>query len=199
MLKRVCVYCGSGVGGQDGYAEAARALGRALVARGLGLVFGGGRIGMMGVLAETVLQGGGEAIGVIPKDLMDKGLGLATATSLRVVGTMHARKALMAELADAFVALPGGFGTAEEFFEALTWAQLGLHTKPCGLLNIKGYFDDLIRFIDHAVEQEFIHPSHRALLLVDRSPEALLTQLTAWKPPPAEDKAVWARGLLKES
>jgi uncharacterized protein (TIGR00730 family) len=153
---------------------------------------------MMGVLAETVLRGGGEAIGVIPKDLMDKGLGLATATSLRVVETMHARKALMAELADAFIAMPGGFGTAEEFFEALTWAQLGLHTKPCGLLNVKGYFDHLIRFIDHAVEQEFIHPAHRALLLVDQSPEALLTQLTEWTPPPAKDKAVWARGLIKE-
>ena len=198
MLKRVCVYCGSGVGGQDGYAEAARALGCALVERGLGLVFGGGRIGMMGVLAEAVLQGGGEAIGVIPKNLMDKGLGLATATSLRVVETMHARKALMAELADAFIAMPGGFGTAEEFFEALTWAQLGLHTKPCGLLNVKGYFDHLIRFIDHAVEQEFIHPAHRALLLVDQEPDSLLAQLTAWKPPPIKDKAVWARGLVKE-
>jgi uncharacterized protein (TIGR00730 family) len=197
MLKRVCVYCGSGVGGQDGYAQAARALGRALVERGLGLVFGGGRIGMMGVLAETVLAGGGEAIGVIPQDLMDKGLGLATATSLRVVGTMHARKALMAELADAFIAMPGGFGTAEEFFEALTWAQLGLHAKPCGLLNVKGYFDHLIHFIDHAVEQQFLHPSHRALLLVDQSPEALLTRLAAWKPRPAQDKAVWARGLVK--
>jgi uncharacterized protein (TIGR00730 family) len=197
MLKRVCVYCGSGVGGQDGYAQAARALGRALVERGLGLVFGGGRIGMMGVLAETVLAGGGEAIGVIPQDLMDKGLGLTTATSLRVVGTMHARKALMAELADAFIALPGGFGTAEEFFEALTWAQLGLHAKPCGLLNVKGYFDHLIHFIDHAVEQQFLHPSHRALLLVDQSPEALLTRLAAWKPRPAQDKAVWARGLVK--
>jgi uncharacterized protein (TIGR00730 family) len=197
MLKRVCVYCGSGVGGQDGYAQAARALGRALVERGLGLVFGGGRIGMMGVLAETVLAGGGEAIGVIPQDLMDKGLGLTTATSLRVVGTMHARKALMAELADAFIAMPGGFGTAEEFFEALTWAQLGLHAKPCGLLNVKGYFDHLIHFIDHAVEQQFLHPSHRALLLVDQSPEALLTRLAAWKPRPAQDKAVWARGLVK--
>jgi uncharacterized protein (TIGR00730 family) len=199
MLKRVCVYCGSGVGGQDGYADAARVLGRALVERGLGLVFGGGRIGMMGVLAETVLAGGGEAIGVIPQDLMDKGLGLATATSLRVVETMHARKALMAELADAFIALPGGFGTAEEFFEALTWAQLGLHAKPCGLLNVKGYFDHLIRFVDHAVEQEFIHPSHRALLLVDQSPEAMLDRLTSWMPPPARDKAVWARGLIKEN
>jgi len=196
MLKRVCVYCGSGVGGHDEYADAARALGRALVERGVGLVFGGGRIGMMGVLAETVLQGGGEAIGVIPKDLMDKGLGLTTVTSLRVVETMHARKAMMADLADAFIAMPGGFGTAEEFFEALTWAQLGLHTKPCGLLNVKGYFDHLIRFIDHAVEQQFIDAAHRALLLVDDSPEALLDKLASWKPPPV-DKAAWATRLMK--
>jgi uncharacterized protein (TIGR00730 family) len=198
MIKRICVYCGSGVGGHDGYADAARALGRALVARGVGLVFGGGRIGMMGVLAETVLQGGGEAIGVIPRDLMDKGLGLTTATSLRVVETMHARKALMAELADAFIAMPGGFGTAEEFFEAITWAQLGLHTKPCGLLNVKGYFDHLIRFIDHAVEQQFIDPAHRALLLVDESSDALLAKLTTWKPP-VVDKAAWARRLTEDS
>jgi hypothetical protein len=197
MIKRVCVYCGSGVGGQDGYAEAARALGRALVARGVGLVFGGGRIGMMGVLAQTVLAGGGEATGVIPRNLMDKGLGLACATSLRVVETMHARKALMAELADAFIALPGGFGTAEEFFEALTWAQLGLHAKPCGLLNVHGYFDHLIRFVDHAVHEQFIDPAHRGLLLVDDAPEGLLAQLDAWQPPPI-DKAAWATKLMKE-
>jgi uncharacterized protein (TIGR00730 family) len=196
MLQRICVYCGSGVGGHDGYADAARALGRALVTRRIGLVFGGGRIGLMGVLAETVLQGGGEAIGVIPKDLMDKGLGLKTATSLRVVETMHARKAMMADLADGFIAMPGGFGTAEEFLEALTWAQLGLHTKPCGLLNVKGYFDDLIRFIDHAVEEGFIDSTNRALLLVDDSPEVLLDKLASWEPP-AVNKAAWAMKLLR--
>lgn len=197
MLRRICVYCGSGVGGHDGYADAARALGRALAERGMGLVFGGGRIGMMGVLAETVLQGGGEVIGVIPRDLMDKGLGLTTVTSLRVVESMHARKAMMTDLADGFIAMPGGFGTAEEFFEALTWAQLGLHIKPCGLLNVKGYFDHLIRFIDHAVEQQFIDAAHRALLLVDDSPEALLDKLASWKPP-AVDKAAWAMRLMKD-
>jgi uncharacterized protein (TIGR00730 family) len=196
MLGRICVYCGSGVGGHSAYADAARALGRALVERGIGLVFGGGRIGMMGVLAETVLQGGGEAIGVIPRDLMDKGLGLATVTSLRVVETMHARKAMMADLADAFIAMPGGFGTAEEFFEALTWAQLGLHVKPCGLLNVKGYFDHLIRFVDHAVEERFIDATNRALLLIDDSPATLLDKLTSWKPP-AVDKAAWATRLVK--
>lgn len=198
MTKQICVYCGSGVGGLDGYAEAARALGRALVERGIGLVFGGGRIGLMGVLAETVLAGGGEAIGVIPKDLMDKGLGLASVTSLRVVETMHARKALMAELADAFIAMPGGYGTAEEFFEALTWAQLGLHTKPCGLLNVHGYFDDLIRFVDHAVHEQFIDSANRGLLLVDDSPQGLLAQLDSWQPP-AVDKAAWATKLMKDS
>jgi len=197
MIKRVCVYCGSGVGAYDGYAEAARALGRSLVARGFGLVFGGGRIGMMGVLAQTVLAGGGEAIGVIPKDLMDKGLGLTSVTSLRVVETMHARKALMVELADAFIAMPGGFGTAEEFFEVLTWAQLGLHTKPCGLLNVHGYFDHLIRFVNHAVHEQFIDPAHRGLLLVDDSPEALLAKLDSWQPPMA-DKAAWATKLTKD-
>jgi len=197
MIRRVCVYCGSAVGGQDGYAEAARALGQALVARGFGLVFGGGRIGMMGVLARTVLAGGGEAIGVIPRDLMDKGLGLAGVTSMRVVETMHARKALMAELADAFIAMPGGFGTAEEFFEAVTWAQLGLHAKPCGLLNVHGYFDHLIRFVDHAVHEQFIDPAHRRLLLVDEAPEALLDQLTSWQPP-AVDKVAWATRLTKD-
>ncbi len=192
MIERICVYCGSGVGGREGYAEAAQALGRALVARGVGLVFGGGRIGMMGILGETVLAGGGEAIGVIPKHLEQKGLALTSVSSLRVVESMHARKALMAELADAFIAMPGGFGTAEEFFEALTWAQLALHLKPCGLLNIKGYFDHLIRFVDHAVQEGFIHPAHRDLMLVDSAPEALLDRLAAYQPSPAADKVIWA-------
>jgi uncharacterized protein (TIGR00730 family) len=191
-MKRVCVYCGSGVGAETGYAEAARALGRALVREGIGLVFGGGRIGMMGILAETVLAGGGEAIGVIPEYLREKGLALEGATSLHVVDGMHSRKALMADLADAFIALPGGFGTAEEFFEVLTWAQLGLHAKPCGLLNIAGYFDHLVRFVDHAVEQEFIAPAHRVLLLVDEGPDALLRRLASYKAAP-QDKARRAR------
>jgi uncharacterized protein (TIGR00730 family) len=183
------------MGGHNGYADAARALGRALVERRIGLVFGGGRIGMMGVLAETVLQGGGEAIGVIPKHLEEKGLALTSVTSLRIVETMHVRKALMAELADAFIALPGGFGTAEEFFEALTWAQLSLHLKPCGLLNTQGYFDLLIRFVDHAVQEGFIHPTHRDLMLVADSPDTLLDRLAAYEPP-AVDKVAWATRLM---
>lgn len=196
MLRRVCVYCGSGPGGHSGYAEAARTLGRALVERGIGLVFGGGRIGMMGVLAETVLAGGGEAIGVIPRHLEEKGLALTTVTSLRVVETMHLRKALMADLSDGFIALPGGFGTAEEFFEALTWAQLSLHLKPCGLLNVDGYFDHLIRFVDHAVGERFIDPTHRELMLVDISAQILLDRLAAWTPPTV-DKVAWATRLTK--
>ena len=198
MLKRVCVYCGSGVGGQEAYARAARELGEAMVRRRIGLVFGGGRIGMMGILAKAVLAGGGEAVGVIPKHLEDKGLALTSVTALHVVDSMHTRKALMADLADGFIAMPGGFGTAEEFFEILTWAQLGLHVKPCGLLNVRGYFDHLIRFVDHAVEQEFIHPAHRALLIVDDSPEALLERLAAWQPPPDMDKATWATKLIRD-
>ncbi|MGE5296584.1 MAG: TIGR00730 family Rossman fold protein [Solirubrobacterales bacterium] len=197
MLNRVCVYCGSGVGGHDGYAQAARTLGRALVERKIGLVFGGGRIGMMGVLAETVLAGGGEAIGVIPRHLEEKGLALTSVTSLHVVETMHMRKAMMADLSDAFIAMPGGYGTAEEFFEALTWAQLSLHAKPCGLLNAKGYFDHLIRFIDHAVQEGFIHETHRELMLVDDSAEALLDKLATYEPP-SLDKVAWATKLPKE-
>lgn len=191
MINRICVYCGSGVGGDGGYADAARALGRALVERKIGLVFGGGRIGMMGVLAQTVLAGGGEAIGVIPRHLEEKGLALTNVTSLRVVETMHERKALMAELADAFIAMPGGFGTVEEFFEALTWAQLSLHVKPCGLLNAQGYFDHLIRFVDHAVSEGFIHPTHRELMLVDHDPDALLARLASCSAP-ITDKVAWA-------
>jgi uncharacterized protein (TIGR00730 family) len=197
MLNRVCVYCGSGVGGHDGYADAARALGRALVERRIGLVFGGGRIGLMGVLAETVLQAGGEAIGVIPRHLKEKGLALTSVTSLRVVETMHERKALMADLSDAFIAMPGGYGTAEEFFEALTWAQLSLHAKPCGLLNARGYFDHLIRFVDHAVHEGFIHSTHRDLMLVDDAPATLLDRLAAYAPPTV-DKVAWATRVLKE-
>lgn len=198
MVNRVCVYCGSGVGGHDGYAQAARTLGRVLVERKIGLVFGGGRIGMMGVLAETVLQAGGEAIGVIPRHLEEKGLALTTVTSLRVVGSMHERKALMADLSDAFIAMPGGYGTAEEFFEALTWAQLSLHAKPCGLLNTKGYFDHLIRFIDHAVQEGFIYPPHRELMLVDDSPVSLLERLIVYEPPMV-DKVAWATRPLKDT
>ena len=188
MMKRICVYCGSSVGSQPEYAEAARALGSAMVKRGIGLVYGGGNIGIMNVVARRLLEGGGEVIGVIPKDLLDRGLALKEVTEMRVVETMHVRKAMMAELADGFIALPGGLGTFEELFEIWTWAQLGIHAKPCGLLNTCGYFDHLVRFIDHAVEQRFVEPVNRDLLLVDTVPGTLLDRLHAYKPP-AVDKA----------
>lgn len=189
-MKRVCVYCGSGVGGRPEYADAARMLGKVLVDQGLGLVFGGGRIGMMGVIARTVLEQGGDVTGVIPRSLHEMDLALTDVADMRIVADMHERKALMAELADAFIALPGGYGTIEELFEILTWAQLGFHRKPVGLLNVARYFDDLIRFVDHATVQEFIDPLHRDLLLVDQTPHGLLTKLARYEPP-RMDKVEW--------
>jgi len=189
-MKRVCVYCGSGVGTRIEYADAARGLGRVLVEQGLDLVFGGGRIGMMGVLARTVLERGGQVIGVIPEALQAMELGLAEATELRVVKDMHERKATMAGLADGFIALPGGFGTMEEMFEILTWAQLALHSKPAGLLNVAGYFDHLIRFVDRATDEGFLDTAHRDLLLVDETAEGLLAQLKAYRRPEM-DKVEW--------
>ena len=189
-MKRVCVYCGSGVGTRAEYADAARTLGRVLVAQGLELVFGGGRIGMMGVLARTVLERGGKVIGVIPEALQEMELGLNEATELRVVKDMHERKATMAELADGFIALPGGFGTMEEMFEILTWAQLALHTKPAGLLNVAGYFDHVIRFVDHATDEGFLDGAHRELLLVDETADGLLEKLRTYRRPEM-DKVEW--------
>lgn len=173
------------------YAQAAQKLGEAITARDLGLVFGGGRIGLMGILARAVLKRSGSVIGVIPKALLDEGLAQADMTELRVVETMHERKALMAQMSDGFIALPGGLGTLEEFFEILTWAQLGLHTKPCGLLNIGGYFDHLITFLNHAVQEGFIDPAHRKLFITDATPEALLDKLASYEAPRI-DKVQWA-------
>jgi len=190
-MKRICVYCGSGVGKGSAYSDAAAALGRAMVEKDLGLVFGGGKIGMMGVIARAVLAAGGEAIGVIPESLMARDLALDSVTDLRVVADMHERKALMAKRADAFIALPGGFGTMEELLEILTWAQLGFHAKPVGLLNVSGYFDHLIRFIEHAVEERFIAPGYRGLLLVHEDPSELLAMLGRYEPLDV-DKARWA-------
>lgn len=190
-MRRICVYCGSGLGKGPAYAEAAAALGRAMVRRECGLVFGGGKIGMMGVIARAVLDAGGQAIGVIPQALMDRDLALDRVTELHVVADMHDRKAMMAQLADAFVALPGGFGTMEELLEILTWAQLGFHVKPVGLLNVSGYFDHLIRFLEHAVTEGFIAPPYMKLLLIHEDPVALLAMLTDYEPPEV-DKARWA-------
>jgi uncharacterized protein (TIGR00730 family) len=176
-MKRVCVFCGSRLGTSPAYVEAARSLGRLLAAQGLGLVFGGGHIGLMGAIADTVLAAGGEVIGVIPQGLVDRELAHTGCTALHVTQTMHDRKALMADLSDAFVALPGGCGTLDETFEILTWAQLGLHTKPIGLLNVDGFFDGLLAYLEHTVRQGFIKPADRRLLMHAAEPAALLAQL----------------------
>jgi uncharacterized protein (TIGR00730 family) len=188
MIQSICVFCGSSPGAREGYARAARELGRALARRSIRLVYGGGRVGLMGELARTVLEAGGAVTGVIPRQLADKELAFTQVSDLRVVGSMHERKALMAELADGFVALPGGWGTVEEFFEALTWAQLGIHRKPCGLIDVNGYYRALAAFLDHAVEEGFVGSEDRAMLLVDSDPERLLQRFEEYRPPPV-DKA----------
>lgn len=185
-MRRVCVFCGSSPGNRAVYAESARVLGRELASRRLGLVFGGGHIGLMGVLADAALAGGGEVIGVIPQALVDRELAHKGLTELRVVGTMHERKALMADLSDGFIALAGGFGTADELMEMLTWAQLGLHDKPIALLNVAGYFDPVVAWLDRAVQEGFIRPEDRALLSHAESVEELLRPLTSGPDRPRE-------------
>lgn len=176
-MRRVCVFCGSSLGVKDAYAEAAQAMGTLLARRGIGLVYGGGNVGLMGVIADAALAAGGEVIGVIPQALAHRELAHAGVTTLHVVDSMHTRKATMAELADAFIALPGGVGTFEEFFEAVTWTQLGLQRKPCGLLNVNAYYSPLAAFIDSAVTEGFIKPVHRAAIVVDSDPARLLDTL----------------------
>lgn len=185
-MKRVCVFCGSSPGARPEYATAARTLGDALARRGLGLVYGGGRVGLMGILADSTLAAGGDVLGVIPRALATKELAHDGLSDLRVVGSMHERKALMAELADAFVAMPGGMGTLEELFEIVTWAQLGIHAKPCGLLNVEGYFDPLLALLDHAVTERFVRPEHRLLVLTSPDPVELLGALEKFHAPPLE-------------
>ncbi len=189
-MRHICVFCGSSPGGRAEYAAAAQELARALVRRELGLVYGGGHVGLMGILARAVLEEGGRVIGVIPRGLVDRELAFTGLADLRVVGTMHERKALMADLADGFVALPGGLGTIEEFFEVLTWGQLGMHHKPCGLLDVSGYYSRLMSFLDHTVDEGFVRPEHRAMVLLNEDPEALLEGLVAYQPPQI-DKARW--------
>jgi uncharacterized protein (TIGR00730 family) len=191
-MRSVCVFCGSSAGSRAEYAEAARRFGAALAERGLELVFGGGHVGLMGVLADAALQAGGRVVGVIPQALVERELAHGGLSELRMVDTMHQRKALMADLSDAFVALPGGYGTLDETFEILTWAQLGLHTKPVGLLNVAGYFDSLLAWIDRAVAERFLPAEHRNFLLVERQPEALLERLSEARPAPATPK--WIAG-----
>jgi uncharacterized protein (TIGR00730 family) len=181
-VKRICVFCGSATGRQSAYADAARALAGELARRGLGLVYGGGSVGLMGVLADAILAASGEAIGVLPRGLASKELAHAGLTQLHVVSSMHERKALMASLADGFVALPGGLGTMEELVEILTWAQLGIHRKPVGLVNVGGYWNGLLGLLRHAAGEGFVRPEFQGLLLTDADPAALLDQLAAWRP-----------------
>ena len=181
-MKRICIFTGSRYGKSPEYAAVAVQLGRELVARGCGLVYGGGNVGLMNAIADTVLDSGGEVIGVIPNSLVSREVAHRGLTELRVVQSMHERKAVMAELSDGFIAMPGGIGTMEEIFEVLSWAQLGLHDKPCGLLNAAGYYDPLIQFLDHAVSADFIKPQHRALMIVEERPAALLDRFEqAWR------------------
>jgi uncharacterized protein (TIGR00730 family) len=186
MMKRVCVFCGSSAGNRPVYAEAARATGRLLAERGIGLVYGGGNVGLMGVVADAVLAAGGEVTGVIPRQLMEREVGHQGLTTLEVVGTMHERKARMADLADGFVALPGGYGTLDELCEVLTWSQLGIHAKPCGVLNVEGYFDALLALFDHSVGEGFVRPAHRALVLEGAEPGELLEGMAAFRAPSTE-------------
>jgi hypothetical protein len=172
--RKICVFTGSRHGSRPQYAEAAAALGREIVRRGYGLVYGGGNVGLMTVIADTVLDSGGPVTGVIPHALVSKEVAHRRLSDLRMVGSMHERKAVMAELSDGFIAMPGGIGTMEEFFEVLSWAQLGLHEKPCGLLNVSGYYDRLIGFLDGAVAEDFVKPIHRALMIVEAHPGKLL-------------------------
>jgi hypothetical protein len=193
-MKRICVFCGSSPGAKPEYAKAARGLGAILAQRKIGLVFGGGKVGMMGQLAQAALENGGEVIGVIPRELHEKKVAFSGLADLRVVGSMHERKALMAELSDGFMALPGGLGTLEETFEILTWGQLGLHRKPCGLLDVAGYFTPLLAFLDRVVAEGFLDAAHRSAILAAAHPEELLEQFEAYCPPIA-DKAAWALDL----
>ena len=183
MSTRVCVYCGSSPGNDPRYGEATVALAEALVASGQGLVYGGASVGLMGLVADTALAAGGEVIGVIPDDLVKKEIAHGGLTRLHVVDTMTERKTLMADLSDAFVALPGGYGTLDELFEVLTWSQLGVHAKPAGLLDVAGYWAGLTGFLDAAVEAGFLRPQHRSMLLVDDDPARLLDRLASWEPP----------------
>lgn len=193
MLERVSVYCGSSDDVDPSYLQAARLAGQALAAHGVTIIFGGGGTGMMGALADGALAAGGQVLGIIPRRFNNAELAHPRLTELRVVETMHERKAAMAELGQAFIALPGGYGTLEELFEILTWSQIGLHTKPVGLLNVRGYFDPLLTFIEHMRVEGFIYDEHRALLASEAEPEALLQRLEDFRPPPTLDRWVHRR------
>jgi uncharacterized protein (TIGR00730 family) len=181
-MKRICVFCGSSAGARPIYMDAARELGSELARRRIGLVYGGAKIGLMGEVARAVIAGGAEVIGVIPQSMVRKEVAFTELGDLRIVGSMHERKASMADLADGFIALPGGLGTLEEFCEIMTWGQLGIHRKPCGLLNIENYYDQLLTFLDHGVEEGFIKPAHRGLAIVERDSATLLKRFEDFQP-----------------
>jgi uncharacterized protein (TIGR00730 family) len=191
-MRRLCVFCGSSEGRDPAYRQAARALGETLAANGIGLVYGGAAVGLMGALADAALGAGGEVSGVMPRALVEKEIAHNRLSDLRVVGSMHERKALMPELSDGFVALPGGIGTFEELFEMWTWAQLGHHGKPCALLNVRGFYDGLIAFLDQVAERGFMKGAHRAMLIVGQEPMELIERLRAYEPP-AVSKWITAR------
>ena len=182
-MKRIAVYCGSSPGKNPAYMEAAVSLGKVLADRNITLVYGGGSVGLMGILARAVVEQGGNVIGVIPKAIAEMEVAYTDLQDLRIVDDMHSRKALMADLADAFIALPGGLGTVEELMEILTWSQLGFHQKPAGILNIAGFFDPMLAFLERLSEEEFIAPEHKSMLMVDNSPEGLLQRFSEYTPP----------------
>lgn len=185
-MKRICVYCGSSAGENSDYADAARDLAEVLVQSNIGLVYGGSSKGIMGLLADAVLAGGGTVDGVIPKSLLEKEVAHEGVTEMHIVESMHARKSMMAVLSDGFIALPGGFGTLEEIIEILTWGQLRFHDKPCGLLNVNGYFNHLLSYLDHAEAEGFLRPAHRAMLIVSKKPADLIRRFESHVPPTVE-------------
>lgn len=185
-MQTICVFCGSAPGVKHEYAVGARELGCVLAKQNINLVYGGGRVGLMGMVADAALAAGAKVTGIIPRSLADKEIAHQGLTDLRIVTTMHERKAMMSELSDGFIAMPGGFGTLEELFEVVTWAQLGIHTKPFGLLNVAGYYDGLISFLDHSVEQGFVPQRHREMIIVSDEAEELVELLKAYRPIPEE-------------
>jgi uncharacterized protein (TIGR00730 family) len=182
-VDRLCVFSGSSPGGHPDYVQAAEGLARTLAGHGIGLVYGGAHVGLMGVVADAALDAGADVIGVIPQALVDREIAHTGLSDLRVVGSMHERKALMADLSDGFIALPGGVGTLEELFEVYTWTQLGLHSKPLGLLDVRGYYGHLATFLDHAVAERFVTVEHREMLVVEERTEAMVEAFRRWRPP----------------
>ncbi len=196
-MKKICVYCGSSPGAHSDYLKMAARLGKQFAQKEIQLVYGGGNVGMMGALANEAFKNKGDVTGIITRRLIDMEVAFTELSDLRVVDTMHERKAMMAKLADGFIALPGGFGTLDEMFEVLTWSQLNIHKKPCGFLNVNHYFDKLLEFIDHMISEQFVSDSCRSLILTDKTPEGLIDQFKNYQPL-FNDKAQWAKAMAKK-